>query len=99
MPGNSFECPFFTKFRKVEEETTEGTEWQWFSWQKLKAEEGEDVAMEMVSNGSLVSRPHKNLGPDTKLKWPATHEFKKTQERGSSLKRKTEGTKDTCTPF
>ncbi len=39
----------------------------------------------------MESRPHKDLKPDTKLKWPRTHEFRKVTEKGSNLKIKTEG--------
>lgn len=90
-PGTTFESEYFSKFRKVEDQTTEGSEWQWVSWQKLKSEDGEAVALEMTANGSLVSRPHKNLTADTKLKWPDTHEFRKVTEKGSNCKIKTEG--------
>jgi hypothetical protein len=97
-PGTAFESEFFSKFRKVQDQTTEGSDWQWVSWHKLKSEDGEAVALEMTANGSVVSRPHKNLTADTKLKWPDTHEFRKVTEKGSNFKIKTEGMLENSEP-
>jgi hypothetical protein len=97
-PGTTFESEYFSKFRRVEDQTTEGSDWQWVSWHKLKSEDGEAVALEMIANGSVVSRPHKNLTADTKLKWPETHEFRKVVEKGSNFKIKSEGMLENTEP-
>ena len=45
LPGLSFESDYFSEFRKIEDQKTEGSDYAWISWHKLKTEEGEDVAL------------------------------------------------------
>ena len=90
--GQTFDSPFFNKFRTVEEVTESGSEWAWISWKKLTDEEGDDVAMEMINNGTVESRMHKNLKQDSKLKWPQTHQFRRVADVGSNKTRKTDTT-------
>jgi len=90
LPGNSFDSPFFNKFRKIDEVSESGSGWAWVSWKKFCDDEGEEVAMEMITSGNVESRPHKGLKPDTKLKYPMTHQFRKVTEKGANKTIKTD---------
>ena len=52
---------------EVEEHGTEGS---WMSWEAAAKQEGEEALLEMVRAGTVASRPHPKLPPESSIQWP-----------------------------
>jgi hypothetical protein len=98
VTGTIFESDFFEKLRSAAAIDAAGSEWEWVSWNLFEQQEGKEVALEMVASGTIESRPHPGLKPDTKLMFPHAHQFRKVTKKGSSMRVEKEGVHEKSGP-
>ena len=66
----NLEEEYFTTLQEFGRYTEDGEDGCWISANKIFDEEGYEAGLEMISSKRVLSRKHKNLPPDTRMKWP-----------------------------
>ena len=60
---------------------------QWLPWNEVEQKEGFDCLMEQVKAGTILTRRHTRLPPDSKVPWPKNQQVRYLAEIERNIKR------------
>ena len=91
LKNESFETPFFKKFKTVEQECENIQEQQWVSWSQLVLAEGEASAKMQFAKQAIPMRRHPRIPADADIEEPEKYQYKLPRDLVRGTNRTVEG--------